>query len=75
MWFLANWCASTASRLRAALATLRFADGRVSRARIGIVVCGFALIYCVIAARLGMLGMMPEIPDKRRTVAADSMTS
>jgi cell division protein FtsI (penicillin-binding protein 3) len=64
-----------ASRLRTALATLRLADGRVSRARIGIVVCGFALIYCVIAARLTMLGMMPETPDKRRTVAADSMTS
>src|ERR1700687_5797645 len=70
-----NWCGGAALRWRTMFATLRLADGRVSRLRIGIVVCGFALIYCVIAARLAMLGMMPEMPDKRRMVAADSMPS
>jgi cell division protein FtsI (penicillin-binding protein 3) len=70
-----KWCGATASRLRMTLGTLRLADGRVSRLRIGVAVCGFALIYGVIAARLTMLGMMPEMPDKRRLVAADSMTS
>ena len=75
MRFLANWRDGAVPRFRASLATLRLADGRVSRARIGVVVCGFALIYCVIAARLAMLGMMPETPDKRRTVAADFLTS
>jgi len=75
MRFLANWRDGAAPRFRARLATLRLANGRVSRARIGVVVCGFALIYCVIAARLAMLGMMPETPDKRRTVAADFLTS
>jgi len=60
MGFLANWRDGAAPRFGASLATLRLADGRVSRARIGVVVCGFALIYCVIAARLAMLGMMPE---------------
>ena len=75
MGFLSNWRDGAAPRFGASLATLRLADGRVSRARIGVVVCGFALIYCVIAARLAMLGMMPETPDKRRTVALDFMTS
>ncbi len=75
MRFLANWRDGAVPRFRASLATLRLANGRVSRARIGVVVCGFALIYCVIAARLAMLGMMPETPDKRRTVAADFLTS
>ena len=64
-----------ASRARPFFAALRLADGRISRLRIGLVICGFALIYCVIAARLAMLGMVPETADKRRTVAADSMTS
>ena len=75
MGFLANWRDGAAPRFRASLATLRLADGGVSRARIGVVVCGFALIYCVIAARLAMLGMMPETPDKRRTVAAEFLIS
>ena len=57
------------------LAALHLADGRVSRARIGMVVCAFALIYCVIAARLAMLGTLPEMPDKKRAVAVDSLTS
>src|SRR5204862_4065290 len=75
MQFLAHMFDGAAQRLRATYAGLRLADGGVSRARIGAVVCGFVLIYCVIAARLAMLGMMPEMPDKRRSIAADSLTS
>jgi len=63
------------SRLQAMTGALRIADGRVSRARLVALVCGIALIYCVIAGRLALLGAAPELPDKRRAVAADSMTS
>ncbi len=75
MRFLADFYGFSISRLRSAFAMPRLADGRVSPGRIGVVVCGFVLIYGVIAARLVMLGMMPEMPEKRRAVAADSMTS
>ncbi len=56
-------------------AWLRFADGRVSKFRIGIVFFVFACIYAVIAGRLVVMATAPEIQAKFRAVNPDALAA
>jgi cell division protein FtsI (penicillin-binding protein 3) len=52
--------------------SLRPNGARVTRARIGLLILGFACVYFVIAMRLVQLGVEPEAHLPRRAAAADS---
>lgn len=54
---------------------LRPAGSATTRARVGMLILGFACVYFVIALRLVHLGVMPEDQLPRRTGAADAVAA
>jgi len=53
----------------------RFASGRVSSFRIGMLALGFMAIYAVIAARLIIMGLAPEVQASRRALNTDTLAA
>ncbi|MEX2128881.1 MAG: penicillin-binding protein 2 [Xanthobacteraceae bacterium] len=54
---------------------LRPAGSATTRARVGLLILGFACVYCVIALRLVHLGIEPESHMARKGTAADAVAA